>query len=169
MANVYFNNAGKRFADGTTDFADSGGSGKLRALLLTSVTASGNDLDKDLVTVADAKAASGYAEYNGAGYPAMASRPLIPTLTSVANNTNDRADVSPPSGASGVVSFGNPAAATNPVRYFTVYEHLSDTDDTLNILHSAFDEGTIVGVNGSASLLPMNFSWGGRAYEVVQG
>lgn len=179
MANVVFNIFKSRMAGGdligaetapAVNFVrDSGGSGTLRAMLLCSATGSGNDLSPDLDTVTACKSASGYAEYSASGYPAMASRPHVPQLSAVADDATDLGKVSPPAGAGGVISFGNPDENANPVRCVLIYEHHSDTDDDDNIPVTAFDEGTIVGTNGSAALLPMNYSWGGRAWDIEQG
>lgn len=160
-------------APGVNFVRDSGASGHIRALLLckSSSTTPTDDMDPDYDTVAQCKAQSGYSEYASAtGYPVMADRPTVPQWSVASNDAQNRAEATAPSGAAGLIGFGNPDENVGlPVRYVLIYEHFDNADDTLNVPIVAIDEGTVVGTNGSAALLPMNFGWGSRVCDFLQG
>lgn len=171
MGSFIFNKAKFRKEHWTTtatDFLnwvrDTGGNGsgtqRLRMLILCATNPlTEPDLVKTHATVAACLSAGTYDEYDGTGYPAMASRPFVPQLTVTQDNTNHEADIDPPAGAPGEMSFGSPLASSKAIRALLVYEHFSDSNDALNFPAAFIDQGTIIGQNGNGQ--PMTVSWSG--------
>lgn len=137
MANVYYNIAKGRHQSGDLDL----NSDTIKVLLIEGSTAPDPDHD----TVAEVVAAA--AELVCTGYtagPGSASRKTL-TVTVTVDDTNNRSDAVSNSQTWTALSDGS------IIRQYLIYEHISGSDDTLNIPIACVDtdSGLPLTTNGS--------------------